>query len=137
MRNWIKTLGIASSLVMGMSLAGCGGPEGEDTFETSASSLASYATIQGQFIDENDWWADGKVPGATITVYSQVDGSILGSGTTDQNGYFSVSGPFFNINVRVEAVPPVTANCKSSYKTAYLFVDAVLETMNFKDECKF
>ena len=99
--------------------------------------LATFATIQGKFIDENDWWRDGHVADATIQVYAVTDNALLASGTTDQNGYYSVSWPFFRLEVRVVATPPASARCKRAQNVNQLTVNNVIEVVDFKDECKF
>jgi hypothetical protein len=98
---------------------------------------ATYATLSGKFIDENDWWPDGHVANATISVYSVDDNSLLASTSTDQNGYYSAAGLFRNREVRVVATPPVSAHCRRAEQTVQLVVDNVVKTVDFKDECKF
>lgn len=98
---------------------------------------ADYATLRGKFIDENDFWPDGKVPGATITAYSVADNTPLASTSTDQNGMYTLAGPFFGLTVRVVAEPPTHANCPAGTQTAIVVVDSLIKRHDFKDECKF
>lgn len=99
--------------------------------------MAQFATIRGKFIDENDFWPDGKVPGATITAYSVDDNSPLGSTSTDQNGWYNLSGPFFGKSIRLVAEPPPGARCPKGTQTVVIVVDSLIKSHDFKDECKF
>ncbi|WP_437620268.1 hypothetical protein [Sorangium sp. So ce1151] len=105
--------------------------------ESESEVVAQWATLTGKFIDENDWWSDGKVPGASIDAYSLEDNSFLGGSSTDQNGWYTLTGPFFQMGVRLVATPPTGARCPRGAETIVIFVDSVIKTHDFKDECQF
>jgi hypothetical protein len=136
-----RNIGLAVYFTLAAAFVGC---EAEDSDELSeldmesvTQALNQFATIQGKFIDENDWWRDGHVAGATISVYAIENNSWLAGTSTNQNGYYSVSGPFLNLPVRVVATPPMSARCRRASLTNSVTVNDIVKTVDFKDECKF
>ncbi|WP_437995825.1 hypothetical protein WMF26_32015 [Sorangium sp. So ce185] len=111
--------------------------EAEHVEEDESQLSAQYAILRGKFIDENDWWWDGKVPGASINVYSIEDNTFLGGTSTNQDGWYGLAGPFFQKTVRLVADPPPHAHCPSGAENVVIFVDSYVKQHDFKDECEF
>ncbi|WP_437725593.1 hypothetical protein [Sorangium sp. So ce861] len=131
-------------LLLAHSVLGCvmtvdDGVDGgaEDVEENEINISAQHAVLRGKFIDENDWWPDGKVPGASISVYSIEDNTLLGGTSTNQDGWYVLAGPFFQRTVRLVADPPPHARCRSGAANLVIFVDSYVKQHDFKDECKF